>query len=259
MKKIYSILVAVLVIATVSCSGSNKSFAGSPKAPDHGIWNELLEKYVEDNGLVNYKGFISEKAKLEEYLDLLSNNAPGERWTNNEKLAYWINAYNAFTIKLIVDNYPMESIKDLNPSLSIPTVNTVWTKEWFKIGGEDFSLDRIEHKILRKEFEEPRIHFAVNCASISCPVLRPEAYAADKIDRQLDEQARIFLNDPSRNAISKDKVEISKIFSWFGGDFKNGQSLIAFINQYTKVEIDEDAKVRYMKYDWNLNGIEGSN
>ncbi|GAB5524442.1 MAG: hypothetical protein Roseis2KO_23140 [Roseivirga sp.] len=259
MKKIYSIIILILAVAAISCSGGNESFAGSPTAPDHSAWTKLLSKYVEDNGLVNYQGFINDKAALESYLETLSSNAPGDTWTENEKLAYWINAYNAFTVKLIVDNYPLKSIKDLNPTLSVPTVNTIWSKEWFQIGGQDFSLDRIEHKILRKDFEEPRIHFAVNCASISCPVLRPEAYTADKVDRQLDEQARIFLNDPTRNSITENRIEVSKIFSWFGGDFKKGQSLLEFIDQYTKVDIDDKAKVRFMKYDWNLNGIEGSN
>lgn len=252
-------MMLILAIAIVSCSGGNQSYAGSPAAPDHTAWTELLSKYVEDNGLVNYQGFIDDKNQLEAYLEVLSNNAPGDTWTDNEKLAYWINAYNAFTVKLIVDNYPLESIKDLNPTLSVPTVNTIWSKEWFQIGGEDFSLDRIEHKILRKEFEEPRIHFAVNCASISCPVLRPEAYKAKEVDRQLDEQARIFLNDPSRNTITEKRIEVSKIFSWFGGDFKKGQSLVEFIDRYTKVDIDKKAKVRFMKYDWNLNGIENPN
>lgn len=252
-------MMLILAIAIVSCSGGNQSYAGSPAAPDHTAWTELLSKYVEDNGLVNYQGFIDDKTQLEAYLEVLSNNAPGDTWTDNEKLAYWINAYNAFTVKLIVDNYPLESIKDLNPTLSVPTVNTIWSKEWFQIGGEDFSLDRIEHKILRKEFEEPRIHFAVNCASISCPVLRPEAYKAKEVDRQLDEQARIFLNDPSRNTITEKRIEVSKIFSWFGGDFKKGQSLVEFIDRYTKVDIDKKAKVRFMKYDWNLNGIENPN
>lgn len=259
MKKIYSILILILAIAAVSCSGGNESFAGSPKAPDHSPWSDLLAKYVEDGGLVNYQGFINDKEELESYLETLSSNAPGDSWTENEKLAYWINAYNAFTVKLIVDNYPLESIKDLNPTISVPTVNSIWSKEWFQIGGQDFSLDRIEHKILRKEFEEPRIHFAVNCASISCPVLRAEAYTADEVDRQLDEQTRIFLNDPSRNTITEKRVEVSKIFSWFGGDFKKGQSLVEFIDQYTKVDIAENAKVRFMKYDWNLNGIASSN
>ena len=113
MKKIYSTIIIILAIAVVSCSGSHESFASSPKAPEHTVWNELLTRYVEDNGLVNYKGFISEKAKLESYLEILSANAPGDAWTENEKLAYWINAYNASTIKLVAESYPTKSIMDL--------------------------------------------------------------------------------------------------------------------------------------------------
>jgi len=259
MKKIFSILVLLLAVGVMACKGGHESYTGSPQAPDHSSWTTLLSKYVEDNGLVNYEGFISEKAELENYLEILSSNAPSESWSENEKLAYWINAYNAFTVKLIVDNYPLESIKDLNPTISVPTVNTIWAKEWFQIGGEDFSLDRIEHKILRKEFNEPRIHFAVNCASISCPVLRAEAYEADKIDRQLDEQTRIFMNDPSRNIITKEKVQVSKIFSWFGGDFKKDQTLLEFIDRYTREDLNDNAKVRFTKYDWNLNEVKREN
>ncbi len=240
----------------LGCSNSKNTFAGNGNnVPTHEQWSKLLSKHVRENGLVDYKGFISDKAELNAYADYLSANPPAEAWSDNEKIAYWINAYNVFTVKLIVDNYPVESIKDLNPTLSIPTVRSVWTKEWFQIGGEDFSLDRIEHKILRKDFEEPRIHFAVNCASISCPVLRNEAFTAEKLDTQLDEQARIFLNDPTRNKITPQRVDVSKIFSWFGGDFKNGQSLIEFLNKYTEVQIEEKAKVRFMDYDWNLNDV----
>lgn len=202
---------------------------------------------------MNYKGMIQDVQKLNAYTEDLSNNPPQDNWSENEKLAYWINAYNAFTVKLIVDNYPLESIKDLNPTIAIPTVSTVWTKKWFQIGGEDFSLDRIEHKILRKEFEEPRIHFAVNCASFSCPPLRNEAFVAEKVDQQLDEQARAFINDGVRNKISKDRVEISQIFSWFKGDFTNGQSLIEFLNKYSKVKIDGKAEVDHIDYEWALN------
>ena len=220
---------------------------------NHDTWDALLKKYVKENGLVDYQGFISEKETLNQYVTALSENPPNDQWAEEEKLAYWINAYNAFTVKLIVDNYPLKSIKDLNPKLSIPKVSTVWTKEWFKIGQKDFSLDKIEHQVLRKEFEEPRIHFAVNCASFSCPVLRPEAYVASKIEEQLTDQARLFLNDPQRNVITENKVKLSRIFSWFGGDFKKGQSLISFINQYTNTKIREDAKVSYLKYDWRLN------
>ena len=244
---------AFAFLVLFSCTRSTATFATEGPAPDHKIWDELLKKYVSDNGFMDYKGIISEKVKFEKYLDQLSANAPSDSWTKNEKLAYWINVYNAFTVKLIIDNYPLKSIKDLNPTLSIPTINTVWTKDFFKIGGEDFSLDQVEHKILRKDFEEPRIHFAVNCASYSCPVLRAEAFKAEKIDQQLDEQARAFINDPKRNKITKANPQVSKIFSWFGGDLKEGQTLIQFLNKYAKVKINEDADVDFMDYEWSLN------
>jgi hypothetical protein len=157
------------------------------KAPSHQAFDELLKKHVTKDGIVDYKGFIQDKAKLEKYLDLLSNNAPDRgKWSKDEQLAYWINAYNAFTVKLIVDNYPVKSIQDFIPTVKIPLVNTVWHIKFFKIGGKEASLDEIEHKILRKEFEEPRIHFAINCASFSCPPLLNEAFFPEKIDQQLD-------------------------------------------------------------------------
>ena len=253
--RINSIIILGLLLV-LGCSNSKNTFANdSNQKPNHADWSELLSKHVRNDGLVDYKGFVKDKDKLNAYADHLSNNAPADNWSEEEQIAYWINAYNVFTVKLIVDNYPVKSIKDLNPTLSIPTIRSIWTKEWFQIGGEDFSLDRIEHKILRKDFEEPRIHFAVNCASISCPTLRNEAYTADKLEEQLEEQARLFLNDTSRNTITPERITVSKIFSWFGGDFKNGQTLVQFINRYTKVDIQDNAKVKFMDYDWNLNVI----
>ncbi|MTI19476.1 DUF547 domain-containing protein, partial [Fulvivirga sp. RKSG066] len=209
----------LLTIVVVACTATpQRKTVENP--PSHEIWNELTKKHVKANGMVDYKGFINDRKKLEAYLDLLSNNAPDkDKWSENEQLAYWINAYNAFTIKLIIDNYPLESIQDLHPTLKIPGVNTVWHKKFFKIGGEEASLDEIEHDILRKEFEEPRIHFAINCASFSCPPLRAEAYMADKLDKQLDEMATQFINDDKRNKITPDNPEVSKIFSWFTKDF----------------------------------------
>lgn len=253
--RINSVIILGLLLI-LGCSSSNTTFANSGNGtPNHDSWSELLTKYVRKDGLVDYKGFVKDKDKLNAYANYISDNTPTDDWTDEEKIAYWINAYNVFTVKLIVDNYPVKSIKDLNPTLAIPTIRSVWTKEWFQIGGKDFSLDRIEHKILRKEFNEPRIHFAVNCASISCPILRNEAYTAEKLNEQLDEQARIFLNDTTRNKIEPQKVRVSKIFSWFGGDFKKDQTLIEFLNRYSKVEINKKAKVRFMDYNWKLNEV----
>jgi hypothetical protein len=247
------ILILSVFLINLSC-GSSKLGQANSTAPSHQAFDELLKKHVSKDGIVNYKGFIQDKAKLDKYLDLLSNNAPDRKtWSKDEQLAYWINAYNAFTVKLIVDNYPVKSIKDLHPAVKIPLINTVWHIKFFKIGGKEASLDEIEHKILRKEFEEPRIHFAVNCASFSCPPLLNEAFVPEKINQQLDLVARTFINDTKRNKISPDKIEISSIFSWFKGDFTKNGSLIDYLNQYSKVKIKPNAKVSHLDYDWSLN------
>jgi hypothetical protein len=217
------------------------------------MYTELLQKHVNNSGWVNYPDLIKDKKKLNDYLQTISNNPPSDQWSDQEKIAYWINAYNAFTLQLIVDNYPVESIKDIGPSLQIPLVRTPWTKRFFKIGGKKTSLDQIEHKILRKDFDEPRIHFAIVCASRSCAQLRREAYEASKLDQQLTEQTRSFLADKNKNIISADKVQISSYFTWFKKDFTKNGTVIQFLNQYAPVKIKENAAVSYMDYDWKLN------
>ena len=248
-----SIFLACILLFNLSCNASDLGTLGS-SSPSHDIFDQLLKKHVSKEGMVDYQGFIKDKAKLNQYCDLLSKNAPDRKtWTKDEQLAYWINAYNAFTIKLIVDNYPVKSIQDLHPKIKIPLINTVWHIKFFQIGGQDASLDEIEHKILRKEFEEPRIHFAINCASYSCPPLLNEAFVPAKIDTQLDKVAITFINDSKRNKISKDMVEVSKIFSWFKGDFTKNGNIIDYLNQYSKVKINPKAKVSHLDYDWSLN------
>jgi hypothetical protein len=248
------LFLSFLIFLACSCQGASTLGAEGTTPPSHQIWNELLQQHVTKTGEVNYKGFIKDKAKLQRYLDTISNTPPDKKnWTKEEQLAYWINAYNAYTVKLIIDNYPLKSIQDLHPTLKVPGVNTVWHKKFFKIGGQDASLDEIEHKILRKEFNEPRIHFAINCASFSCPPLRNEAFIATKLEKQLDEMAKAFINDPKRNKITSDKAELSQIFNWFKGDFTKKGSLIDFLNKYSKTKIKANAKINYMDYDWSLN------
>lgn len=236
-----------------SCQSSTLGMAGTTP-PSHQIWDQLVKTHVKPNGMVDYKGFIREKAKLESYLKLLSDNAPDRKtWSKNQQLAYWINAYNAFTVKLIVDNYPTKSIRDLGPQLKIPLIKDVWHYKFFKIGGVESSLDEIEHSIIRKEFDEPRIHFAINCASVSCPPLLNEAFTAEKLESQLQKVAIGFINDPTRNKITQDAAQISSIFSWFQGDFTKKGSLIDFLNLFSKVKIKPNAKISHLDYNWNLN------
>lgn len=211
--------------------------------PDHSQWGSLLAKYVNDNGDVDYRGFKSDTASLEEYLSNLAENSPKKDWSKSEKLAYYINLYNAATVKLILDYYPVKSIKDIkNP----------WGKDWVKTGDGVISLGDIEHKLLRK-MDEPRIHFAINCASFSCPKLLNKAFKAKKLEAQLNEVTLDFINDKTKNTISKEKMQLSNIFKWYKKDFTENGSLIDYIKPYTKVEISTDTDIDYLKYDWNLN------
>ena len=247
----FSFLLLVLVL--VSCHSPVIGKAGSTP-PSHQLWNELLKVHVKPDGRVDYKGFIREKPKLESYLKLLSENAPDRsKWSKNEQLAYWINVYNAFTVKLIVDFYPTKSIRDLGPRIKIPLIKDVWHYKFFKIAGVDMSLDEVEHSILRKEFEEPRIHFAINCASVSCPPLLNEAFVASTLENQLIRVTTTFVNDPSRNKISAQSAQLSSIFSWFKGDFTKKGTLVEFLNRYSKVKISPNARITFLDYNWNLN------
>ena len=210
---------------------------------NHSDWNVLLQQHVSEKGNVNYKGFKKEELKLKSYLTSLSKHMPDDSWSKDEKMAYWINAYNAFTIQLILDNYPISSIKDIeNP----------WDIEFINLRDKTFSLNDIEHKILRK-MNDPRIHFGIVCASVSCPKLQNVAFEASNLDGQLDIAAKEFLANPARNNLSKNAIQLSKIFKWFAKDFKNEGSLIDFLNKYSEITILQNAKKSYKDYDWNLN------
>lgn len=211
---------------------------------DHSSWDKLLKKYVNNEGLVDYKGFKNEESKLDDYLKMLSELAPSKDWSVQELLAYYINLYNAGTVKLIVENHPLKSIKDIKGA---------WTKGRIRVGNKELSLGGIENGILRK-MNEPRIHFAINCASISCPKLMTEAYTAAKINEQLDRATKEFINS-NKNDISASKPKVSSIFDWYQKDFQvNGkQDVIGFINQYSKTKINSDSTLAYKDYDWNLN------
>ncbi|HHB78510.1 MAG TPA: DUF547 domain-containing protein [Saprospiraceae bacterium] len=217
----------------------------------HQLWDELLQAHVTDDGIVDYEGFIKEKDKFNRYLDLLRQGTPNRSWKRTEQLAYWINAYNAFTVKLIIDHYPVKSIKDIKRG--VPFVNTVWDIKFIEIGGKKYDLNNIEHGILRKRFHEPRIHFAVNCASASCPPLLNHAYTGAQLNRQLSQQAKRFLADKSKNIITPDRLQLSKIFKWFRKDFTQKGSLIDFLNLYAPTTIHKNAKISYLPYDWRLN------
>ena len=243
-------LILIIFLQPVSFMGSmedptNYARMTTSYSSEHKDWNDLLEQYVDQEGNVNYKGFKSAEATLDRYLDYMANNAPANSASKEEKLVYYINLYNAATVKLVLDHYPVQSIKD---------IKSPWDKKWISVANEKISLGAIEHKILRK-LDEPRIHFAINCASYSCPKLSKQAYTLNTLEEQLDTAARDFINDSKRNRIQAGKAEVSEIFKWFKSDFTKRLSLKSYINQYAKEPIGPDTKLQYIKYDWSLNEI----
>ncbi|WP_308990928.1 DUF547 domain-containing protein [Mariniflexile litorale] len=232
MTKLFSIVICTLL--SVSIRAQNV---------DHSSWTILLEKHVSDKGQVNYKTFKTDNKELNTYINYLSKNILNDSHSKEEKLVYWINAYNALTIDLILRNSPIKSIKDIkNP----------WDQKLWKLGNTWYNLNDIEHEILRK-MDEPRIHFAIVCASVSCPKLSNEAYTTENIEQQLTKATKNFLSDTNRNIISTDTLELSKIFQWFAKDFKQNGGLIDFLNRYSDIKISAKAKTRYKDYNWDLN------
>ncbi len=218
--------------------------SGNPISMDHNTWNNLLNSHVTDDGKVDYLGFKKDKSQLDAYLQRLSKQLPGDSWSENEKLAYWINAYNAFTVSLIGEHYPIKSIMD---------IENAWDIKFIQLGDQTYSLNEIEHEIIRKEFNEPRIHFALVCAAVSCPVLLNEAYTADKLEQQLQQQAELFINDPSKNLIKSNKAKVSQLFNWFGDDFTKNGTLIDYLNQFSKTKLEPKASINFLEYNWDLN------
>jgi len=211
---------------------------------DHSIFDELTRNNIDENGAVNYAQLKKKEATLDQYLTQLASDRPTDSWERNEQLAYWINAYNAFTIKLILKNYPVAHITDLNDG-------DPWKVMWIKLGDKNYSLNNIEHDIIRPQFNEPRIHFAVNCAAKSCPPIQNKAYTSDNLEDLLDKSTRSFVNNSKFNRISPNKAELSKIFEWYAEDFED---LKAFVNQYSDIKLGKNASVSYLDYDWSLNG-----
>ena len=209
----------------------------------HSPFDTLLNNNVSSEGNVNYNGFKSNRRTLTAYITALGENLPEDSWTKDEKLSYWMNAYNAMTVDLILRNQPIASIKDIKKP---------WDQRLWKLGDKWYNLEEIEHAILRK-MGDPRIQFGINCASVSCPPLLNEAFVPSKVDSQLNIVATNFVNDKSRNTISEDSVQISKIFNWFSKDFTQNGSIVDYLNKYATVKISKNAKVRYMDYNWELN------
>lgn len=207
--------------------------------------NLLLQRYVTNKGKVNYVGIKKDKTFLHTIIEEFESNFPSKSWSNTQRLTYWINAYNLYTIKLVVDNYPTTSITKIaaNP----------WNRKFIRLDGKKYDLNTIENEIIRKQFNEPRIHFALNCASESCPILLNRAYIPEKLDEQLTTQTKRFINDTTKNDFSNPKkIKISKLFDWYKEDFEKKGTLIDFINRYRTEQLTKP-QIEYKKYSWKLN------
>ena len=217
--------------------------------PSHEAFDALLKKHVSADGKVNYKNFQAEKMVLDNYIKKLADNVPQDNWSKNDKLAYWINAYNALTIKTVIVNYPLPSssgsaiskITDLDGGKT-------WDVKRFTLGGKKLSLNDIENTILRP-MGDARIHFAINCAAKSCPPLLNKAFTAANLNNLLESRTKSFINS-SANTLKTNEIKVSKIFDWYGKDFGN---LIVFINKYAKTKVSSTAKISFQEYDWRLN------
>lgn len=210
-------------------------------------------KKIENQVLVNYKQLKKHPEELIAYTEQLEDLSKKEfdQFSKNQKLAFWINAYNAYTLQIIIRNYPVKSIKDIGSLFS-----STWSKEFIPLFGKKMSLDNIEHDTIRKNFKEPRIHFAVNCASLGCPSLLQEAFNSEHLSAQLEAATKNFLGNKSKNFYrSPDKVlYISKIFKWYGADFNaKYKGHMNFIRKYIKVP--KSTPVEWNEYDWNLNEL----
>ncbi|MEZ6063535.1 MAG: DUF547 domain-containing protein [Planctomycetaceae bacterium] len=228
---------------------------------DHSAWNELLRTYVDDDGLVNYSGWkssTSDRRKLQDYLSTLSAADPVATCPTDARLAFWINAYNAVTIEGILREYPTSSIRNHLPQV---LGYNIWKDLKLYVDGQPFSLEQIEHQKLRT-MHEPRIHFAIVCASMGCPRLLNSAYTADEIQNQLDENARDFFRRPSnfRYDQASKTFYLSSILKWFATDFGSHRraqlkTISAWLpsEESRKAAVGGDVGVSFSDYDWNLN------
>ncbi|MCI0458159.1 MAG: VTT domain-containing protein [Gemmataceae bacterium] len=223
---------------------------------DHSAFDALLKAHVDQVGGVDYQGLKQDAAKLDSYLQALAN-APFDDMGRNQKLALLLNAYNAFTLRLILDYYPIDSIQ------SIPAEKR-WDDVRWRIGGHTWSLNQIEHEQIRPKFKEPRVHFALVCAAVGCPNLRNEAYQADRIDEQLEDQARYVQSHSRWFQFESDKgaVRLTRLYLWYGGDFRQvAGSVLNFAARYSPgleeaLDAGRKPRIKWLPYDWSLNSKE---
>jgi len=239
----------------VAVIGIGAVLATSASTFDHSYqsYGALLRSVVR-GAQVDYRALVSRKQELELVVRQLgSPSQEAERgWTREERIPFWINAYNVFTLKAIAERYPVRGIRQ---------IRGVWTDLRFRAASRELTLDDIEHRILRPEFKDARVHFAINCASVSCPPLREEPYVAARLDAQLDEAARRYLASPLGLRAAGRTLYVSSIFKWYGEDFLPAGVLGAIVRYgptaAQEIARSRDVRVRFLPYDWSLNDTKG--
>lgn len=246
-------LLALLAVALPAAAGDHDPGAGV----DHSAFDTLLAKYVAEDG-VRYRAWhdsAEDRQALKDYVDMLAASRPGSL-PRYQALAFWLNAYNAVTLDLVLDHYPVKSIKDIK---SLKALGSPWRIQRITVEGRELSLNEIENDIIRKRWREPRVHFALNCASVSCPPLRAGAYSAPGLHEQLEEQTAAFLADGKTTYVDeKGRLHLSQIFQWYGGDFEQENSTVVdwvrpYVPALAKLPPDAKVKVEFGSYDWRLN------
>jgi len=231
----------------------NQSVTLQDLNPGNEAFNKILSQYVDQNGKVNYTKLKESPFILAPFIEFIEKISPLSHPQNfpteNDKKAYWINAYNGLMIQAVIDNPDILSVKEIGWLYGV-----FWRKK-FTVGGKQMTLNHIEHKILRGEYKDPRIHFAINCASNSCPTIGNRIVIGLNLDRQLDDKARGFIGDSTNVIINHETktILLSRIFKWYRRDFeKEGHSLISYLKMYRN-DLPDDYSIKYLKYDWGLN------
>jgi Protein of unknown function, DUF547 len=249
--------IALGLLLTLTACGAGQSPpaplpvpSGEPFDLSHAALDAILSARVRE-GQVDYAGLAEDRDALDAYLAEVAAVARGtfDAWTEGDRLAFLINAYNACTLQLILDHWPVESIRDTH------ALGNPWDHFTFRLLGEEVTLNAIEHEMVRPVFHEPRIHFALVCAAVSCPPLRPRAWVRETLDADLEEATRAFLTDPGSNDLSNPaNPRLSALFDWYGGDFVEAAgSVAAFVSQHSGTVVPDNAEIDFLGYDWNIN------
>ncbi len=247
--------VIILILVLIMSHSMVAAISASQKDVPDSIFDGVLSRHVSKDGLVNYKGLKGDEGFMR-YIEYLSNTDPDGLPSDKDRLAFWINAYNAFVLNGVLEEYPIKSVLDVS---WIP--HSFFKRKKFETKHGEITLQTLENEKLRDAFQEPRIHFAINCASMSCPKLLTESYKAEKLEKQLESQAKSFLNDKSRNYLDKKNniLYLSRIFKWYEGDFiKKGEKIESYVARYLNPDDAEFVRnnkvtIKYLDYDWDLN------